>query len=568
MRPSRLVTRADLIVVGSGLAGLCAALAAADSGANVIVLTAGAPLSGSSPKAQGGIAAAIGADDTPALHAADTRAVGAGLNDRRAVEVLVTAGKTEVRDLLAAGVPFDGGPAHPALGLEAGHSRRRVVHAEGAATGHCVTSAILARAVAHPHITIRAHMPAEQLITDGTRVMGVRSGGAEARGRAVVLATGGYAALFARNTNAPESQGQGLALAWQVGASLADLEFVQFHPTATALPGHPAFLLSEALRGEGALLLDGEGQQVVNPLLPRDQVARAIFRHLRECGPVYLSLRHLDPNIVPERFSSLAVQLAAWGLDLARDPIPVAPAAHYCMGGVRTDEMGRTDVPGLYVAGEAACTGAQGANRLASNSLLECLVFGRLAAQAALDDGRDARASWKAGPLPPTPGVWDDAAKAAGASRDPWGCDRPDPSDQVASTADAGGPQAVRENLDQFLGVERAQPGLETLVTLLSSSGVGCGESLLPGQGAARGKAPLSSSLLGQHSDYLGSELSEGAYLGRASRLVALLAARGALLRRESRGAHYRLDYPNTDPAWQGRILWQRDLPPRLERIE
>jgi L-aspartate oxidase len=317
---------ADLVVVGSGVAGLSAALAAAEAGAQVMLLTAGPLLAGSSPRAQGGVAAAVGADDAPALHAADTLAVGAGLNDRDAVHLLVAEGKNAARRLLADGVPFEGAPDHLELGLEAGHGRRRILHAGGGATGRALTTSLLARVVEHLTISVQAHTPADSLLTEGGRVTGVRARGKTFGGRAVVLATGGYAALWDRTTNAPESRGAGLALAWQAGASLADLEFVQFHPTALLLPDAPAFLLSEALRGEGAQIVDPAGRSVVDPLQPRDVVARAIARYRREQGPTFLSLRHLAPERVRRRFLSLAAQLSGWGLDLARDLLPVAPA--------------------------------------------------------------------------------------------------------------------------------------------------------------------------------------------------------------------------------------------------
>ena len=284
---------ADLIVVGSGAAGLSASLRAAEMGSRVALVTGGAPLTGSSPLAQGGVAAAVGADDAPALHAADTLAVGGGLNDSAAVDVLTAEGRISVERLLAEGVPFDDD-----LGLEAGHGRRRVLHAGGAATGYVLTSALLERAAEHPNITLFPHTTADSLLRDAHgRIVGVRAGRRTFRGRAVVLATGGYAALWGRTTNAPESRGAGLMLAWYAGASLADLEFVQFHPTALSLPGRKAFLLTEALRGEGARLIDADGHEVVDPLLPRDVVARALHRHVRGQGPVFLSLQHLDAQL-------------------------------------------------------------------------------------------------------------------------------------------------------------------------------------------------------------------------------------------------------------------------------
>ncbi len=499
------VQSADIVVVGSGAAGLTAALTAAERGAEVLLITGGALLSGSSPRAQGGIAAAIGGDDGPSLHAADTLAVGAGLNDTRAVRVLVQAGGDVARGLTDVGMPFDGGPEHPDLGLEAGHQRRRILHAGGEATGRALVSTLLAQVVEHPRVRVRTHTAADELLRDGDRVVGVASGTTRFQGRGVVLATGGYAALWQRTTNAAESTGMGLILAYRAGASLADLEFVQFHPTALVLPDRPAFLLSEALRGEGALLVDGDGRAVVEPLLARDIVARAVARHWQQHGPVYLSLGHLDPISVRRRFPNLAAQLVSWGLDIARDLLPVAPAAHYCMGGIRADDSGRTTVPGLYAAGEAACTGVQGANRLASNSLLECLVFGRRAAEAVLADDPNRRASWRTSALPEWPqGI------------------------VQATTGDAVDDRDFPARLDQFLGVERDAPGLATIL------------QGLPGPDDVRATP-------------------KGA--------LASLTARAALLRQESRGAHYRTDASGLNPAWRGHIHWQWGQPPRFEEI-
>ncbi len=509
---------ADLVVVGSGVAGLSAALAAAQQGAGVLLLTGGEPLAGSSPRAQGGLAAAVGRDDSPMHHLRDTLAVGAGLNDAAAVQALVWDGQARARELLAAGVPFEGTHGQPDLGLEAGHSRRRILHAGGGATGLLLTQALLAQVAHEPHITLRAQTPAEALVTTGGRVAGVRSGATVYGGRAVILATGGYAALWGRTTNRPESVGTGLALAWWAGASLSDLEFVQFHPTALALPERPAFLLSEALRGEGAQVVDATGRPIVDPLLPRDVVARAITRHRERHGPVFLSLRHLDDAHVQARFPAIAAQLGEWGLALARDLLPIAPAAHYCMGGIRTDTEGRTDVAGLYAAGEVACTGVQGANRLASNSLLECLVFGRRADGAALHDALTRCASWHADAVPGerAPAAVDLVTSVSRTAA---------PPDWSASTR-AGRLGAL---LDHVLGVERDGTQLARLV------------EVLPDPHAA-GEVP-------------------------ASPLVAALAARAAALRRESRGAHVRTDAPQTRDAWRGRLHWRLEQAPCFERI-
>ena len=470
---TRLATRrdeheSDMVVVGGGVAGLFAAHCAAAE-ADVVVLSKGPLLSSTSSLAQGGIAAALDAEDSPEEHAADTLRAGRGLCRPSAVCALTEEAPARIRDLEELGVEFDDG-----LGLEGGHTRRRVVHAGGAATGDRVARKLAERVLAHPRIgVVEGERMLDLLVTDG-RCGGVRTDRGLFDSRAVVLATGGASALWRRTTNPPGSVGDGMVAAYRAGAALADLEFVQFHPTALA---DSSLLLSEALRGEGALLLDETGNRFTDELAPRDVVAREIAAR----GTVLLDLRPVDRA----RFPSLMGTLVERGYDPASTPIPVAPAAHYTVGGIVTDLDGRTEVPGLYAAGECAATGVHGANRLASNSLLECLVFGRRAALAALAD-----------PV----------------GSDPTGLT---PSSIAATRSEEPVTNHLRDAMWNDCGLVRDGAGLERLLD--------------------------------------------------SPHLLARLIASSALQRSESRGSHFRADFPADDDRFLGHVVLRQGSDPVLE---
>jgi L-aspartate oxidase len=506
----------DFLVVGGGVAGLRAAIGLAPAG-RVLILTKAEPAESNTGYAQGGIAAAIGDDDTPALHAGDTIRAGDGLCDDAAVQVLVEQGPAYVRELLAWGARFDrdaGG--HPALGREAAHSVRRVLHA-GDATGREIGRVLWERARALPSIATIDHALVTELVVEQGRVTGVRYVDAagvlhEMRAAATLLATGGAGQVFRETTNPVVATGDGIALAYDAAARVADLEFIQFHPTALDVAGAPRFLISEALRGEGARLVNARGEAFMSAydpagdLAPRDIVARGIAREVeRTGGPVHLTLNHLDPDFVTKRFPTIAATLRDIGLDLARDPIPVGPAAHYIMGGVETDDWGRTSLEGLFAAGEVACTGVHGANRLASNSLLEGLVFGARAAVAMQEK-------------PQAASLKTDRGWALGASR---------PERSV--TASPLAPTDIRDLMWRRAGLFRDRAGLEEAVATLEAA-----------------------------SAVVHPDTPDGRSLRRLT-TVSRLIARAALRREESRGAHFRADCPARDDAhWKIHVVDHR----------
>ena len=396
--------RSDLVVVGAGAAGLYASLCAAREGARVALVSARPLAETASYWAQGGLAAALAVDDSPERHLQDTLEAGRGLVRRSAAEVLTEEAPARYHDLEALGVRFDADRhGNLALGLEGGHGARRVVHAGGSATGRRILRQLSADVAEVPSIAVLEGARAASLLTHDGRVTGVAlEDGRALTARGTVLATGGAAALWSRTTNPPGSYGSGLLLARAAGAALADLEFTQFHPTAVVgIKGREGFLITEAIRGEGATLHDAQGERFVDELAPRDAVARAIFRTLRrqQITAVRLDMRHVDPG----RFPNVVAALRDAGLDPTRELVPVAPASHYMMGGIATDLDGRSRVPALYAVGECACTGLHGANRLASNSLSECFVFGRRAALRALEEPEPAAAGAPGEPVAPPP---------------------------------------------------------------------------------------------------------------------------------------------------------------------
>jgi L-aspartate oxidase len=484
----------DVIIIGGGIAGLFCALKLAP---RPVTILAAAPMGegASSAWAQGGIAAAVAEGDTPDAHARDTIAAGAGIVDEALAYAMCREAPARVHDLLAYGVPFDQDLAgRLAVGREAAHSARRIVHVRGDLAGHAIMAALIAAVRQAPTIQVLEGHVAEDLVMDGARVAGVRVRTGAARitipARAVVLATGGIGHLYSVTTNPREANGSGLALAARAGAVLADTEFVQFHPTGIAVGRDPAPLASEALRGEGATLVNRAGNrfmQALHPeaeLAPRDVVARGVFAEIAAGRGAFLDARSAIGDAFPDHFPTIYQSCIEAGIDPVRDLIPVAPAAHYHMGGVATDAHGRASLDGLWAAGEVASTGVHGANRLASNSLLEAVVF---AARVAEDIG---------GRELPAPKPLSSQAQESG----------------TTPTVAAPREQELRAIMSRHVGVVRNGDGLAAALRAIT-----------------RIERDAETPAL------------------RNAATTALLVAAGALRRRESRGAHCRQDFPHAD---------------------
>lgn len=388
----------DVVILGSGITAISAALTAAEN-ASVLIVTKSNLQESNTYYAQGGVAAALAPGDSPESHLRDTLVAGAGLCDEAAVRKLVTEGPARVRELIAWGTPFDRESKEQlAFTLEGGHGHRRILHANGDATGQAIEKSLAQKIVEHPNISVlENHFAVDLLHKDricyGLVALDVKGGRfLKIEAKATVLATGGIGQVYRETTNPEVTTGDGMAVAFRAGATVQDMEFVQFHPTVLYLAGAKRFLVSEAVRGEGAHLLNHKGERFMpnyderGDLAPRDVVSRSIFAEMRRTGAtnVFLTLAHLDPKMVLERFPTIYKTLKQYGLDLSKDRIPVRPACHYMMGGVRTDLEARTDVERLFAAGEVASCGIHGANRLASNSLLDGLVFGHEAGRQAL----------------------------------------------------------------------------------------------------------------------------------------------------------------------------------------
>ena len=515
----------ETVVIGSGLAGLSAAYHSSKYG-NVAIVTKSQLDISNSYYAQGGIAAVIDKNDSFESHIQDTLVAGRGLCDLDAVEILVKEGRERVLELIDLGMEFDKNDKEFVLGLEGGHSKRRILHAGGDATGKLLTSFLLQKVMEQPSAKSFENVTALKLIKNDSCIIGLHAydfvSGKNIifKTKAVIIATGGLSRVFLRSTNPYTATGDGIALAYDAGAKIADFEFIQFHPTALFVPGKDAYLISEAVRGEGAWLLNEKGERFmkdVHPLAelaPRDVVAYNIFTQLKnsKSGRIYLSLKHLDEQKIKSRFANIFKQLDVYGFDLTKDLKPDLSAAHYMVGGIRTNLDAESNISGLFVCGEAASTGVMGANRLASNSLLECLVFGK-------------RASEKAAKLKPKE------------------CKIPEIEPMHIDSS----------NEPLYLEMQNK------IAKLMSDN-----------MGIVRNAEEISNAIMKlseieeQFSDF---KNEYNLFKINNTAIVCKLIAQAALVREESRGGHIRIDFPKEDPAYELHSMQQKKMKIQFEPV-
>jgi L-aspartate oxidase len=537
MTLSQKTYHVDYLVVGSGVAGVRAAIELSQSG-SVLVLAKSDLSESATAYAQGGIAVALSDEDEIGLHEQDTINAGDGLCNPQAVALLVEEGPRYITQLIEWGTEFDRSGTKLSFTREAAHSRSRILHAHGDSTGREISRALLARAHTIPHLHLRAHAFTTELIVENNRAAGVcfldenDSSLHELRAGATLLATGGLGQLYRETTNPEVATGDGMAIAYDAGAVLSDMEFVQFHPTALAIKGAPRFLLSEALRGEGGILRNIHLERFMKryheaqELAPRDVVARAIVSEMHRTNSqhVYLDMTTKSKEFIEKRFPRIYATCLSYGLDLSCDVAPVSPAAHFMMGGVKTDLWGRTSLPGLYAAGETAATGVHGANRLASNSLLEGLVFGARAGDAMMKDVPVSKKSQGLLPGTPAPKTWNDASNST--------------AEKKPKAAPSEALQKLRELMWHDAGIMRSGKDLKHAVETLS-------------------KLEILQTPKNNRTDH---ELKNLHNLGS-------LIARSALAREESRGSHYRSDFPyRDDDDFQKHSLISRNHEPTFEK--
>ena len=515
----------DFIIVGTGLAGLAAAYYAANYGTVGIITKAELDVS-NSYFAQGGIAAVIHPEDSIKDHFNDTLTAGRGLCDHDSVDILVTEGRERVLDLIEMGMKFDKENGDYVLGLEGGHSKRRILHSSGASTGRDLTKFMVEKVKQLPNITAYEHCKAVEMFVENGRCHGLKAicfddmSTINFKSNVFIVSTGGLSRLYQRSTNPYTATGDGIALAWNIGAKLVDMEFIQFHPTALMIPGQDAFLLSEAIRGEGAYLLNHKGKRFMEDLhplaelAPRDIVASSIYNEMKKDHKtnVFLSMKHLNANYIKDRFSVIYKEILSRGYDITHDLIPIAPAAHYMVGGIQTGLNAETNIEGIWACGEVASTGVMGANRLASNSLLECLVFAKRAVNNSIQYINKPKIDFETSPI-----VYN------------------------------------YEHVNTFLKFKNEISDIMSNNVCLVRNGEDLSKAMIR--------------LKEIHEEF--KEKSHEYNYAKINNItnIGFLIARSALMREESRGGHIREDFPEINPEMEYHIVQQRNHEPKFEAV-